>query len=57
MNNLEIYDDFEILLKTTYPGIDLDKREEHLMRMAINHACLILNQQYKEKIKEYHENE
>lgn len=54
MNNLEIFDDFIEMFKLAFPGAPLDERDEHIIRMAINHACLVLQTQPEqaEKLRE-----
>lgn len=41
MNNLEIFDDFAALLLKIH-NRTLSASEEHLIRMAINHTMLIM---------------
>lgn len=43
MNNLEIKDDFLKLLAKGFPNLNLSERDDMLIGMAINHACLCLN--------------
>lgn len=44
MNNLEIRDDFIKTMKKDFPDWKLENREKMIVTMAINHACLILNE-------------
>ncbi|MEP9408529.1 hypothetical protein ABKP09_19620 [Peribacillus frigoritolerans] len=44
MNNLEIRDDFIKTMKEQFPDWQLGNREKMIVTMAINHACLILNE-------------
>jgi hypothetical protein len=42
LNNVEVFEDFIKLLKETFPNIQIDKRVEMLLGMAINHAFLCM---------------
>lgn len=48
MNNVEMLDDFLELLKKTFPNIQIDKRDEMLLGMAINHTFLCLKKENEE---------
>lgn len=41
MNNVEALEDFLKVLKEVHPHVAIDKRDELLLGMAINHAYLI----------------
>lgn len=49
MNNVEVFEDFNKLLKEVHPNIHLDQRDEMLIVMAINHTFLLKQEEFKKR--------